>query len=198
MKTKQAGESQVDFEVLEARRVMNEQALDPLARGHKESGFALILAILALMLLTFLGLTLAATTSTELQIATNYRWSQQALYNAEAGLEAGKLILSPRGRYHDRLARQPAGVRPGGPGSRAPPPTRPAGTGRDYAPDVNCANDRSGVGYGLVLTEGGTRYEDGDQLHGHALNGAFTVWIRRDVTVDNAAAVLGRHRTTPP
>ena len=48
---------------------------------------------MALMLLTFLGLTLAATTSTELQIATNYRWSQQALYNAEAGIEAGKIIL---------------------------------------------------------------------------------------------------------
>ena len=48
---------------------------------------------MALMLLTFLGLTLATTTSTELQIATNYRWSQQALYNAEAGIEAGKQIL---------------------------------------------------------------------------------------------------------
>ena len=46
------------------------------------------------MLLTFLGLTLATTTSTELQIATNYRWSQQALYNAEAGLEAAKLLLA--------------------------------------------------------------------------------------------------------
>ena len=54
---------------------------------------ALVLAIMALMLLTFLGLTLATTTSTELQIATNYRWSQQALYNAEAGIEAAKAIL---------------------------------------------------------------------------------------------------------
>jgi hypothetical protein len=46
------------------------------------------------MLLTFLGLTMAATTSTELQIATNYRWSQQALYNAEAGLEAARVVLA--------------------------------------------------------------------------------------------------------
>jgi hypothetical protein len=58
-----------------------------------ERGMALILAILALMLLTFLGLTLTVTTSTELQIATNYRWSQQALYNAEAGLEVAKRYL---------------------------------------------------------------------------------------------------------
>ena len=66
-----------------------------MGRGRsRQAGFALILAILSLMLLTFLGLTLAATTSTELQIATNYRWSQQALYNAEAGLEAAKLLLA--------------------------------------------------------------------------------------------------------
>ena len=45
-----------------------------------QSGFALVLALLALLLLTFLGLTLAVTTSTELQIATNYRWSEQARY----------------------------------------------------------------------------------------------------------------------
>ena len=54
-------------------------------KPRSERGFALVLAILALMLLTFLGLTLAATTSTELKIASNYRWSQQARYNAEAG-----------------------------------------------------------------------------------------------------------------
>ena len=58
-----------------------------------EAGFALILALLALLLLTFLGLTLAVTTSTELQIATNYRWAEQARYVAEAGIEAGKMIL---------------------------------------------------------------------------------------------------------
>jgi hypothetical protein len=38
-------------------------------------------------------LTLATSTSTELQIATNYRWSQQAYYNAEAGIEYGKSLL---------------------------------------------------------------------------------------------------------
>ena len=61
--------------------------------SRSEAGFALIIALLALMLLTFLGLTLAMTTSTELQIATNYRWGQQALYNAEAGLDVARAIL---------------------------------------------------------------------------------------------------------
>ena len=70
----------------EAREAMSDKNRD---RRH-EGGFALILAILALMLLTFLGLTLATTTSTELRIATNYRWNTQALYNAEAGIEADR------------------------------------------------------------------------------------------------------------
>ena len=61
----------------EKRNVMAQVKKAETARG--ESGFALVLAILSLMLLTFLGLTLATTTSTELQIATNYRWSQQAV-----------------------------------------------------------------------------------------------------------------------
>jgi Tfp pilus assembly protein PilX len=51
----------------------------PTTNRRTESGFALILAILALLLLTFLGLTLTATTSTEMQIANNYRYAQQAL-----------------------------------------------------------------------------------------------------------------------
>ncbi len=100
-----------------------------------EQGFALVLAILALMLLTFLGLTLATTTSTELQIATNYRWGQQALYNAEAGLEAGKVILARTADPSHRLE----GSTPHGDGpSRAPGSTtgttqRPSrGSGRDF------------------------------------------------------------------
>ncbi len=58
----------------------------PRRRADEEQGFALVLAILALLLLTFLGLTLAVNTTTELQIATNFKWSQQALFNAEAGV----------------------------------------------------------------------------------------------------------------
>ena len=118
-----------------------------------ERGFALILAILSLMLLTFLGLTMATTTSTELQIATNYRWSQQAVYNAEAGLEAARIVLSNSADVSTQWTAQlpPAAhdvVGPGaalgsrgphrGPGLRAVGVRRPGG----------------GVGYGLVLNDG--------------------------------------------
>ena len=40
---------------------------------RSEQGFALILAILSLMLLTFLGLTLATTTSTDFSLTSSLR-----------------------------------------------------------------------------------------------------------------------------
>ena len=152
-----------------------------------ESGFALILAILALMLLTFLGLTLAATTSTELQIATNYRWSQQALYNAEAGLEASKIVLSrvaSTTTYWDATLGLPRTVPWTG-----IPATPGGGIGRDYL-HAACPGDKGGVGYGKVLVEGATRYEDVSSFMGQPLNGAFTIWVRRALSIDNKGLYL--------
>lgn len=156
------------------------------ARG--ERGFALILAILSLMLLTFLGLTLATTTSTELQIATNYRWSQQALYNAEAGLEAARIILSDTADINNKwlgLLPQPRVDTGGGPlwwTQGSPPlPVETGYTGRDFY-NMTC-DTRGGVGYGLVLSDGVTRYEDVSTFQGETLNGAFTIWIRRNLQV---------------
>jgi hypothetical protein len=163
---------------------------DRIASGRQERGFALILAILSLMLLTFLGLTLATTTSTELQIATNYRWSQQALANAEAGLEVGRIVLSDP-TVAD-VSAQWSGVLPAvrtspaswppTPGS-APAPLETA-AGRDFF-HSDC-DDRGGIGFGLVLSDGVTRYEDVSAFAGETINGAFTVWIRRALSVDNA------------
>jgi hypothetical protein len=155
-----------------------------------EGGFALVLAILSLMLLTFLGLTLATTTSTELQIATNYRWSQQALYNAEAGLEAARVILAngadPGAMWNNLLPER----RLDGGGNpvtwldgAAPGPQTPSTTGRDYYRS-DC-DKRGGVGYGLVLNVGGVRYEDQSAYQGETLNGAFTLWVRRGLVVGN-------------
>jgi type IV pilus assembly PilX-like protein len=149
-----------------------------------EQGFALVLAILSLMLLTFLGLTMAATTSTELQIANNYRWSQQALYNAEAGLEAARYVLTevadPGSEWSTRI-----------PAARTTPwtpttPTAPAwtdGQGRDYE-HWECDDRGAGVGYGLVLADDALRYENISTFAGRALNGAFTIWVRRALSAD--------------
>ena len=77
-----------------------------------EAGFALVLALLTLMVLTFLGLTLATTTSTELQVGYNYKWNQQASYNAQAGIELAKrflrqqtwVVLMPAARTSDGIS----------------------------------------------------------------------------------------------
>jgi hypothetical protein len=163
---------------------MEDRAVRSLGRG--ERGFALILAILSLMLLTFLGLTLATTTSTELQIATNYRWSQQALYNAEAGLEAARIILSSPGVVDPTaqwLGTLPA-ARPGPwlPGA-APAPVEPP-QGRDF--HMQECDVKGNIGYGLVLADGLQRYENFSAFQGQGVNGAFTIWIRRPLVVNNS------------
>jgi hypothetical protein len=168
-----------------------------LGRGRAgEGGFALILAILSLMLLTFLGLTLATTTSTELQIATNYRWSQMALYNAEAGLETARIILSDaadESNAWEAMLPQPRtsptcptgnGTDPcWAPGSAPGPEETVCSDCRDFE-SMDC-DTRGGIGYGLVLDDGVTRLENISTFMGQTLNGAFTVWIRRGLNVDD-------------
>ncbi|MCG6924416.1 MAG: pilus assembly PilX N-terminal domain-containing protein [Acidobacteria bacterium] len=167
-----------------------------------EGGFALVLAILSLMLLTFLGLTLATTTSTELQIATNYRWSQMALYNAEAGLEAARIVLADAADattgWQDMLPVQRVGPYTGGYWDDTSPTSAPEPT----APSVTCAtppcrdfelkgcDTRGNIGYGIILddrvvTGGLTRLENTSTFMGQSLNGAFTVWIRRNLIVND-------------
>jgi hypothetical protein len=163
------------------------------ARSTSEAGFALILAILALMLLTFLGLTLSTTTSTELQIATNYRWSQQALYNAEAGIEAGKLILRNIPTDWNSILPARRTTPWGGPSATLPtaPGTAPSTTATRNYENSGC-DTTNGTGYGAVLDDtpaGGLNlsqsangpYENVTTFLGQPLPGAFTLWVRRDV-----------------
>jgi len=160
-------------------------------RRPRQSGFALILAMLALLLLTFLGLTLATTTSTELQIATNYRWSEQALYNAEAGLAAGRVILRGVNNWDTVLPSIRTGTWSGG----TTPSPNAAGGGASAQhsradswgnPSRNfeswqCDQYGNGVGYGAVLDDGSTAapYQYKTTVFGRTLTGAFTIWVRR-------------------
>lgn len=163
-----------------------------------EGGFALVLAILSLMLLTFLGLTLASTTSTELQIATNYRWSQQALYNAEAGLEAARIVLSgsadPANGWQTLLPTRRNSPAQWVEGSAPGPDPADTPVGRDF--EMSSCDTRGGIGYGKVLDTTAItgavipiRLEDVSSLPsltGDSLNGAFTIWVRRSLDVDEA------------
>jgi hypothetical protein len=176
----------------EDRIVTTPSSMSPESRRRDESGFALILAILALLLLTFLGLTIATSTSTELQIATNYRWGQQAFYNAEAGLEAAKIILS-----NPPVADPTLGIT-ALPATRSAPaswalgavsnPAEPT-VGRDFENGINLAGancDRrgGGMGYGRVLNDG-VAYENVTNWGGQQLNGTFTIWVRQELKVND-------------
>jgi hypothetical protein len=157
-------------------------------RGMRtEAGFALLLALLSLLLLTFLGLTLAASTSTELQIATNYRWSRQAYYNAEAGIEAGKGLLRTMNWNLVLPPARAASWDPYTPATSPPAPvapyTRPDKGGnanRNY--EMGACDVRGGhVGYGVVLDDGGAEapFQNVTTIFGQTLNGTFTLWVRR-------------------
>lgn len=61
------------------------------ARGG-ERGVALVIVLVMLLLLSILGSTMLATSTSDLQIAGNYRNSEEAFYAADAGLELGHTI----------------------------------------------------------------------------------------------------------
>ena len=174
----------------EAREAMSDKNRD----CRHEQGFALILAILALMLLTFLGLTLATTTSTELRIATNYRWNTQALYNAEAGIEAGKRILQTLSWLQVLPAKRLPDWTPDATLPLAAPVTSSPIIGlvgtRNFEMG-DCDRLGNGIGYGAILNDGTNTFENVTIVPGltaaPALNGAFTLWVRRPV-VRGAAA----------
>ena len=65
---------------------------------HDERGVALIIALMATMLLTALGIAVVMVTSTETQIAANFRDGQEALYAADGGIErvVQDLLMVPR------------------------------------------------------------------------------------------------------
>jgi Tfp pilus assembly protein PilX len=154
-------------------------------RGADSAGFALILALLALMLLTFLGITLTTSTSTELQVAANYRWSQQAYYNAEAGIEAAKVILR---RVQDATQILPV-ARTTTWTEYTANPTAPGTTAISSRATRNfenwrCDNRGNGVGYGAVVDDNGvgSPYENVRTMFGSRMQGGFTIWVRRPLT----------------
>lgn len=59
-----------------------------------EEGSAFVISILVLFVLSVLGMALMLTTTTEKDIAINYRWGEQAFFNADAALEYGKNVLA--------------------------------------------------------------------------------------------------------
>lgn len=145
----------------------------------------MILALLSLALLTTMGLALANSTGVELQIASNQRWSESARYNAEAGLEYGKLLLMDAPDWGALLP--PARVAnhwlPDAWTGNAPDATAPWTRATRNFESYRCDEFGYGMGFGVVYDDGGA---DGPQeyrseIAGATLNGAYTLWIRRPV-----------------
>lgn len=68
--------------------------MTPTTRRTGNEGSAFVISILVLFVLTVLGLALMLTTTTEKEISINYRWGEQAFFNADAALEYGKNVLA--------------------------------------------------------------------------------------------------------
>ena len=161
---------------------------------RSQSGFALIMALLTLLVLTFLGLALATTTTTELQIGYNYKWGQQAFYNAEAGVELAKRFLRqqtwstilPRAR--DFAEMPTTAVTTLWTMARE----NPTGTASRNFENSNCETTLDGnpsVGFGVVLDHASMTvpFQNISDSLGQQLGGAFTAWVRRPVVYDAQA-----------
>jgi hypothetical protein len=153
------------------------------------------MALLALMLLSFLGLTLSLTTSTEAQIARNYTLSRQAYFNAVAGAEAAKNVLKGLSDWGPLLPLQ----RPTDLASmETDPSTLGLGGGfsdRDWegwSCDRGAASGKGGVGYGIVFDPPGSEmpFDYQSTFRGQSLNGGFTVWARRETEWNSTAGHL--------
>src|SRR5262249_35825325 len=75
----------------------------------RNRGVALILALLVLSFLTILGGALLTTSTIDIWISDNYKTYTQALYVAEAGVDAGRNLLTTSGNSASGLLSVAAG-----------------------------------------------------------------------------------------
>jgi hypothetical protein len=175
----------------------------------ESEGSAFVISILVLFVLSVLGMALMLTTTTEKDIAINYRWGEQAFFNADAALEYGKNVLGEyvlrRGDFKDILppARDDVMVPdssspwgdaipentcdPATPGCRDYqyfvdhcPPAAPGPCVRVYIGKVLMRFDNRPLMYDF-RNPGGVLAGDVD-LDGNAdLEGTTTLWVRRPI-----------------
>jgi hypothetical protein len=112
-------------------------------RGASESGSAFVISILILFVLSVLGMALMLTTTTEKDIAINYRWGEQAFFNADAALEYGKNVLGDWLLTNGDFA---AILPPARPDATVPNSSLPWGAALPTDPDPQVCNDPSSPG----------------------------------------------------
>jgi hypothetical protein len=171
-----------------------------------DEGSAFVISILVLFVLSVLGLALMLTTTAEKDIAVNYRWGEQAFFNADAALEYGKNVLAAYALVNANFtailppprpdATVPDANQPWGVGHPDPAACNPAAAGcRDYqyfvdqCPGVGLPCTRVYIGLVLRRQDGTLAQWDfrapagaaGDlDNDGNAdIEGTYTLWVRR-------------------
>jgi len=105
---------------------------------HRENGVAMVVAMMALLLMTSLGVALILTTSSETMIANNYRNGSEGLYAAEAIVERAMDDLLTVANWNPLLNGSVRSAFVDGPPSGAR--TLPHGSTIDLTEVVNMAN----------------------------------------------------------
>ncbi len=180
------------------------------SRSASDEGSAFVISVLILFVLSVLGMALMLTTTTEKDIAINYRWGEQAFFNADAALEYGKNVLGDYALRNGDFAAvlpparndvtvpdasapwgtaipDPASCNPATPGCRDYqyfvdhcPPAAPGPCVRVYIGRVLTRGDGTQVQYDFRLP-GGAVPGDVDNDGDADLEGTVTVWVRRPI-----------------
>jgi len=161
----------------------------------RETGSAFVISILVMFVLTVLGMALMLTTSTEADIATNYRWGEMAFFNADAALEYAKNVLAdqrdPVNGFRDLL---PVPRTPGPQMSDKPVlPSGLAPASRDFQYSIDQGGVKVYIGTVLFdrrrakalqfdYRQPGTGLAGGELFRNQQdLQGTATIWVRRPV-----------------
>ena len=110
-----------------------------------ERGASLVIALLAVMMLSALGAALVMTTTTETMLTHNFQTGQQTLYAADAGLERGVQDLIREPNWSDILA----GTRTSG-FTDDPPHLLPDGTSVDLTALTTALQSDTDTFYGVA------------------------------------------------
>lgn len=176
-----------------------------LGKRYSSAGSAFVISILVLFVLTVLGLALMLTTTAEKDISVNYRWSEMAFFNADAGLEYGKNVLAgyvlrdgdfrnalPPARTSADMNNPPEALcSPSNPGCRDYQFNIPQGGVRLYIGRVlRDANGRV-LQYDFRNPTAGDLRGDIDADGVMDVSGSVTIWVRRPISGNADYGALG-------
>ena len=177
----------------------------PIGKRYSSAGSAFVISILVLFVLTVLGLALMLTTTAEKDISVNYRWSEMAFFNADAGLEFGKNVLAgyvlrdgdfrnalPPARITAQMMNPPEALcAPQNPGCRDYQFNIPQGGVRLYIGRV--LRDMNGrvLQYDFRNPTAGDLRGDVDGDGTQDVSGSVTIWVRRPIAGNADYGALG-------